>query len=95
LDIKRTLISAGEEVADAFDAITSGTSKLVNKAVDKYVCIGVTGSIRGEATKKVDKIKELLSAGQSVASIVKETKFSKASVYNLIKENSLVVLKST
>jgi len=32
LDIKRTLISAGEEVADAFDAITSGTSKLVNKA---------------------------------------------------------------
>jgi len=60
---------------------------------DRYLLMDQ--SIRGEATKKVDKIRDLLSAGKSVASIVKETKFSKASVYNLIKENRLVVRKST
>lgn len=43
MDIKETITSISEGVSDAFDEVFSGTSKFVNKAVDKHICIGVTG----------------------------------------------------
>ncbi len=40
MTVRESLFSVGEGVVDT---LASGTSKLVNKAVDKHICIGVTG----------------------------------------------------
>ncbi|MDF1690633.1 MAG: YcjX family protein [Cycloclasticus sp.] len=67
MDIKEKIIAAGEEVADLFDAITSQTTKLANKAVDKHVCIGVTGfSGSGKSTFITSLIHQLKFSNEAM-----------------------------
>ena len=88
MDIKEKFISAGEGLADIFDVITSETSKLANKAVDKHVCIGVTGfSGSGKSTFITSLIHQLKYSNEAMLG-----GFSPARDNKIIEMNLLPIL---
>jgi len=67
MDLIKALVSVGEGVVDTFESITNETSKLVNKAVDKHVCIGVTGfSGSGKSTFITSLIHQLKYSNEAM-----------------------------
>lgn len=66
MELRKTIASINDGVSDAFNVVTNGALKFVNKAVDKHVCIGVTGfSGSGKSTFITSLIHQLTYSNEA------------------------------